>query len=154
MGRISLSNGYTPIPEGTHIFKIIGVTYKEEYGKLEIKMQTREGLTHTERYTLVTKDGEQNDGALSAFSFFARTALNDFSAQDIDPEELVGYFMECDVEHDVQASSKNPDKTVTFVRLAEKRSSEGWVEEEPSSAVSNAPAHKSGQPLDLDALLG
>lgn len=106
MGKIALSEGYTVIPEGTHIFKIVEVNYKEAYGKLEIKMKTAKGQVHTERFSLIKQDGSSNEGALNAFSYFARTALNDYTAQDIDPEELVGYFIECDVEHDIQPSNK------------------------------------------------
>ena len=136
MGKIALSEGYTVIPEGTHIFKIVEVNYKEAYGKLEIKMKTAKGQTHIERFSLIKQDGSSNEGALIAFSHFARTALNDYTAQDIDPEELVGHFLECDVVHDIQPSNKNPNKTVTFARLADKRPAEGYDEK-----------------IDLDALL-
>ena len=161
MGKIALSEGFSPIPEGTHIFKIVGVDYKEAYGKLEIKMKTAKGQVHTERFSLIKQDGSSNEGALNAFSYFARTALNDYTAQDIDPEELVGYFIECDVEHDIQPSNKNPDKTVTFARLTDKRPAEGYDEEEvitpPVKKKGIAPAKKTeikSENLDLDALLG
>lgn len=160
MGKITLSEGFSPIPEGTHIFKIVGVDYKEAYGKLEIKMKTAKGQVHTERFSLIKKDGSSNEGALNAFSYFARTALNDYTAQNIDPEELVGYFIECDVEHDIQPSNKNPDKTVTFVRLTDKRPAEGYDEEEvitPPTKKEAAPAKKTeikSENIDLDALLG
>ena len=161
MGKIALSEGFSPIPEGTHIFKIVGVDYKEAYGKLEIKMKTAKGQVHTERFSLIKQDGSSNEGALNAFSYFARTALNDYTAQDIDPEELVGYFIECDVEHDIQPSNKNPDKTVTFARLTDKRPADGYDEAEvitpPVKKKEIAPAKKTeikSKNLDLDALLG
>ncbi len=164
MGKIALSEGYTVIPEGTHIFKIVEVNYKEAYGKLEIKMKTAKGQVHTERFSLIKQDGSSNEGALNAFSYFARTALNDYTAQNIDPEELVGYFIECDVEHDIQPSNKNPNKTVTFVRLADKRPAEGYDEEEvitppapAKKAASTLSAKKTevkSKEIDLDALLG
>lgn len=164
MGKIALSEGYTVIPEGTHIFKIVEVNYKEAYGKLEIKMKTAKGQTHIERFSLIKQDGSSNEGALNAFSYFARTALQDYTAQDIDPEELVGFFIECDVEHDIQPSNKNPNKNVTFVRLTDKRPADGYTEEE---VITPAPAPKktatattakktevkSGD-IDLDELLG
>lgn len=161
MGKISLSEGFTVIPEGTHIFKIVEANYKESFGKLEIKMKTAKGLMHIERFSLLRSDGSTNDGALNAFSYFARTALGDFSAQDIDPAELVGHFIECDVEHDVQPSTKNPSRNVTFVRLTDKRPADGFDEAEvmssPSKKPTAAPAVKApvkaGQ-IDLDALLG
>jgi hypothetical protein len=166
MGKITLSEGFTVIPEGTHIFKIIEVNYKEQFGKLEIKMKTAKGQTHIERFSLLKADGSTNEGALNAFSYFARAALGDFSAQDIDPEELVGFFVECDVEHDIQPSNKNPEKNVTFVRLADKRHAEGYDEEEvvtpppakkKTAAPAPAPTKKTevkAEDIDLDALLG
>lgn len=160
MGKIALSEGYTVIPEGTHIFKIVEVNYKEAYGKLEIKMKTAKGQTHIERFSLIKQDGSSNEGALNAFSYFARTALQDYTAQDIDPEELVGFFIECDVEHDIQPSNKNLNKNVTFVRLTDKRPADGYTEEEvntPKKAATATTAKKtevkSGD-IDLDELLG
>lgn len=111
MAKIGLSEGFTLIPEGTHVFKITAVNYKEAFGKLEITMQTQSGAKHIERFSLLKTDGSPNEGALNAFSYFAKTALNDFSLTEIDHEDLVGCFIECDVEHDVQPNKNKPDKT-------------------------------------------
>lgn len=160
MAKIGLSEGFTLIPEGTHVFKITAVNYKEAFGKLEITMQTQSGAKHIERFSLLKTDGSPNEGALNAFSYFAKTALNDFSLTEIDHEDLVGCFIECDVEHDVQPNKNKPDKTVTFARLADKRPSEGWIEGEaptPTPATKPAPAasQTSKKPsFDLNALLG
>lgn len=162
MAKIGLSEGFTLIPEGTHVFKITAVNYKEAFGKLEITMQTQSGAKHIERFSLLKTDGSPNEGALNAFSYFAKTALNDFSLTEIDHEDLVGCFIECDIEHDVQPNRNKPDKTVTFARLADKRPSDGWEEAEaphttPTPAKKAAPAvsqaaKKPG--FDLNALLG
>lgn len=160
MAKIGLSEGFTLIPEGTHVFKITAVNYKEAFGKLEITMQTQSGAKHIERFSLLKTDGSPNEGALNAFSYFAKTALNDFSLTEIDHEDLVGCFIECDVEHDVQPNKNKPDKTITFARLADKRPSEGWDEGEASSpAPTSKPAPAASQTakkpsFDLNALLG
>lgn len=160
MAKIGLSEGFTLIPEGTHVFKITAVNYKEAFGKLEITMQTQSGAKHIERFSLLKTDGSPNEGALNAFSYFAKTALNDFSLTEIDHEDLVGCFIECDVEHDVQPNKNKPDKTVTFARLADKRPSEGWIEgEAPTSTPATKPAPAASQTakkpsFDLNALLG
>lgn len=144
MAKIKLSDGgFTLVPEGTHVFKIASVLYKEDFGKLEITMETATGLKHTERFSLLKPDGSENQGALNAFSYFAKVALDDFAKQEIDPQDLVGHFMECDVTHDVQPSNHEPGKTVTFVRLGDKRSSTGWSATETPKAKP-----------DLRALLG
>ena len=108
-------------------------------------METASGLKHTERFSLLKADGSENQGALNAFSYFAKVALNDFAKQEIDPQELVGHFMECDVTHDILPSNREPGKTVTFVRLGDKRSSSGWSE---------STAEKPKAKPDIRAMLG
>lgn len=167
MAKIGLSEGFSLIPEGTHVFKITAVNYKEDFGKLEVVMQTQSGAKHTERFSLLKSDGQPNEGALNAFSYFAKVALDDFSLVEIDHEDLLGHFVECDVEHDKQPSNKDPNKTVTFVRLADKRVSYGW-DESATPVPAHAPAApkatpkaaptttgSNGKPMvDLKALLG
>lgn len=146
MAKIALSGGFSLIPEGTHIFQIIDVVYKEEFGKLEIKMKTAKGQTHTERFNLMKSDGSMNEGAINAFSYFAKTAMNDYTLSDIDHQDLIDCFLECTVEHNVLPSNKDPNKTVTFVRLADKSPADGFDEEVAPQKASGA--------VDLDALLG
>lgn len=154
MAKIALSEGFALIPEGIHIFQITDVVYKEEFGKLEVKMKTAKGQTHTERFNLMKSDGSMNEGAINAFSYFAKTALNDYTLTEIDHQDLVDCFIECTVEHDVLPSNKDPNKTVTFVRLADKSPADGFDEEvAPLKKTEAAPKKASGS-IDLDALLG
>ena len=158
MAKLTLSKStFSVIPEGTHIFKITEVEYKEQFGKLNITMETQSGLRHTERFSLLKANGESNEKAMNAFSYFARVALNDFSAEEIDPVDLTGHYIECDVEHDVQPSNKDPNKTVTFAGLTEKRPSEGWGEVKTASAPPEKPKviTEGGKPkFDLKKVLG
>ncbi len=163
MAKIGLSAGFSVIPEGTHTFRITAVNYKEAFGKLEVSMQTQSGSKHIERFSLLKSDGSPNEGAMNAFSYFARAAMNDYDLDEIDHEDLVNRFIECDIEHDVQDNKNKPGQTITFVRLADKRPSEGWdVEEAPktTSPKKTAPApaavtKKGGKPaMDLASLLG
>ena len=154
MAKIALSEGFTLIPEGIHIFQITDVVYKEEFGKLEVKMKTAKGQSHTERFNLMKSDGSMNEGAINAFSYFAKTALNDYTLTEIDHRDLVDCFIKCTVEHDVLPSNKNPNKTVTFVRLADKSPADGFDEDvAPPKKTGSAPKKASGA-IDLDALLG
>ena len=34
MAKIGLSDGFSLVPEGTHVFKIITVNYNEDFGKM------------------------------------------------------------------------------------------------------------------------
>lgn len=164
MAKIGLTEGFSLIPEGTHVFKITDVKYKEEFGKLEVTMQTQGGSKHIERFFLLKTDGSPNEGAYNAFSYFAKTALQDFSATEIDHTDLIGHFIECDIEHDVQPNKNKPGQTVTFVRMTDKRPSDGWEEtgdatptsaEKTAPAASQAPKQAGKKPsMDLAALFG
>ena len=151
MAMIKLSNNFQPIPEGTHVFKITAVDYKETYGKMEITMTTASGKKHIERYSLLKDNGEPNDGALNAFSYFAKTALNDFDCEEVDPQDLVGHYMKCVVEHQQVESRTKPGTFVTFVKLAEKEPADAFEGEEPQEEEF-VPVTKKG--FDLDDLLG
>ncbi|MBS6063987.1 MAG: hypothetical protein KH972_08950 [Peptostreptococcaceae bacterium] len=150
MGRIPMTNGFVLIPEGEYIFKIDEVKNDEDFGKIEIKLVTSDGLKHTERFSLKNADDTYNEGALGAFSYFCKTAMNDFSMEDIDPDELVGHFISAEVVHNKQPNRKDPTKTVTFANLGDKSPAEGF-DEEPTSSKKET-KKKTG--LDINALLG
>ena len=124
--KLSKSSGYSVIPEGKHIFKITKAEYDEDFGKIELDMVTAAGQKHTERFSLLKADGEINEGALNAFSYFAKVALNDFDVEEIEPEELVGNYIECDVTHEKVESNKEAGKMLTFARLGDKSPASGF----------------------------
>lgn len=156
MAKIPLTTGFKLIPEGSHVFQIVKVLYKEEYGKMEVTMQTIDGLQHVERFSLLRADGEVNPGAMNAFSFFAKTALNDFTVDEIDEQDLVGHFMRCTVEHEDVESTKTPGKMLTFARLGDKEPADGFDDIDiPFDKPAAKPAAKAKQSsFDLNALLG
>lgn len=164
MAKIGLSEGFSLIPKGTHVFKITGVNYKEDFGKMEITMQIASGQKHVERFSLLNKDGEPNQGGLNAFSYFAKVALNDFSLTEIDHEDLVGRFIRCEVDHEEVESNRTPGKMLKFVRLGDKEPADGFDEEPAAPAPAKkekaaekpATTAKSGgkKPFDLNSILG
>lgn len=118
MAKIKLSEGgFSLIPEGTTIFKIVDVEYKEDFGKMKVEMQTKTGGKHTEQFTLLTKSGEVNEGALKAFSYFAKTALNNFQLDEIDETDLIGCYIQATVKHEEFESNKEPGKMLKNARL-------------------------------------
>lgn len=118
MARIKLSEGgFTLIPEGVTTFKIVDVEYSEDYGKMKVYMQTQSGTKHTEQFTLLDKKGEVNDGALKAFSYFAKTALNNYELDEIDESDLIGCYITATVKHEEFESNKNPGRMLKSVRL-------------------------------------
>lgn len=120
MARIALSKntGFTLIPEGFHVFKVVDVDMSkyDGFGKIEVKMETANGQKHSERFSLLNAKGEVNEGALNAFSYFARTVLNDYKADDIDPVELVGHFIRAEVKH-VESTTINERTGKPYVNI-------------------------------------
>ena len=166
MARIGMSSGFVLCPEGNHVFRIYDVEYKEDFGKIEVKMVTADGITHTERFSILKANGEFNDKALNAFSYFAKTALNNFEVEEIDHTDLIDHYIGATVVHNEQPKKDDPTQTVKFANLTDK-----WVElefdkkpvekaltlgKETKEAPKQAPAPKpvENKALDLDSLLG
>lgn len=132
MAKMKLSeNTFKLIPEGATTFKVMEVNDEkyEDFGKLEIKLQTAKGETHVERFTLLKANGEINDGALKAWSYFARTCLNNFQADEIDTQDIVGCYVTATVVHKTYTRTKG-DKAgteATTVRLKEYTTASGFA---------------------------
>lgn len=163
MAKIGLSEGFSLIPKGTHVFKIIEVKYKEDFGKMEVVMQTASGQKHTERFSLLGSDGEPNQGGLNAFSYFAKAAMNDFAMTEIeDEQDLVGHYIRCEVDHEEVESNKNPGKMLKFVRLGNKEPADGFDEvpamqkqsKPAATQTAKEPAKQGAQKFDLGSILG
>lgn len=159
MARIPLTSGFVLAPEGVHVFKITEVKYDEDFGKLEISMVTSQGIKHTERFKLLDGNNQPNEKALNAFSYFAKTALNRYDADEIDHTELVGHYIRAEVIHSQIPSNKDPNKMMTFANLGDKSPADGFDDAPAEAAQTAAPAPAAtppatAKPLDLDKLLG
>lgn len=180
MARISMTGGFMMVPAGTHIFRIYGVDYDEDFGVLTVYLINAKGMTHRERFGLKNANGEPNDGAMGAFSYFAKCAMNDFEMEDLDPEDLVGHYIEAEVIHTEVPSTKEGQegKMRTFANLGDKAPAEGFDTEPVAKALTKvledserpgkrrdrksskkpapAPQNESEtiEKLDLDSLLG
>lgn len=126
MANISLTSGFSICPEGRHIFRIYRVDYDKEFGKLAIHLVNAQGVTHIERFSLMDKSGEMNSKACNAFSFFAKTAMNNFSLESIDHTELIGHYIGGEITHSHLPSRNDPTKSVTFANIGEKWVADGF----------------------------
>lgn len=142
--------GFKIVPEGNHIFKITDCKWDEDFGKLEFTLETANGYKHIERFGLLDINGEVNEKANNAYSFFARTALNNPSVDEIEHTDLVGCYIEATVEHDKKPSRNDPAKTVTFVKLGDKKAASGFAK---TTAPTTSGARESAK-VNLDDLLG
>ena len=104
-------------PEGRHIFRIYKVDFNQDFGQVKVHMVNAQGITHIEKFYLYNTDGSMNNSACNAFSYFARTALNDFTREAIDHTELVNHYIGAEVVHKVQPNKNDPTKNVTFANL-------------------------------------
>ena len=145
MARIPMTGGFQIMPEGEQVLKITKAEYDEDFGKAIFTLENAKGQTCQERFGLLNQDGSPNEKALGAFSFFAKTALNNFDIEDVDPEELVGHYLRAEVIHNKVPSTKDPSKMMTFVNLGSTS---------PAAGFEGAPAHTKSSGLDLNALLG
>lgn len=131
MAKMKLSEStFTLIPEGVTTFKVMKVddSKYEDFGKLEVKLQTVKGETHIERFALTKANGELNEGALKAWSYFARTCLNNFSVDEIDTQDIVGCYITATVKHETYTRTKG-DKVgteATTVRLNDYTTASGF----------------------------
>lgn len=161
MAQIKMTSGFTVCPEGVHIFRIYKVDYDQDFGKITVHLVNAKGITHTERFSLIGNNGAVNDKACNAFSYFAKTALNDFSLDEIDHTDLVGHYIKAEVVHTVTTSTKDPSKTMTFANLTNKWVADGFDTTPVSKALTLGtetvevaqPAPTQSKGLDLDSLL-
>ena len=132
MAKMKLSeSAFKVIPEGVTVFKVMEVddSKYEDFGKLAIKLQTAKGETHVENFTLIKANGDLNEGALKAWSYFARTCLNNFQADEIDTQDVVGCYIQATVKHEKYTRTKG-DKAgqeATAVRLNDYAPASGFA---------------------------
>ena len=126
MAIIQMTGGFAVCPEGNHIFRIYKVDYDPDFGKLIVHMINAQGIKHSERFTLMKSDGEMNDKACNAFSFFAKTALNDFTIAEIDHTALVNHYIGGKIEHTNLPSRTDATKTITFANITDKWVADGF----------------------------
>lgn len=153
MAKMKLSeSAFKMIPEGVTTFKVMSVddSKYEDFGKLEVKLQTAKGETHIERFGITNAKGEINEGALKAWSYFARTCLNDFNADEIDTQDIVGCYITATVKHESYTRTKG-DKAgqeATTVRLNDYTTASGFV----GGSVNEDPDEDIDELDDLDDL--
>lgn len=155
MAKMKLSEStFTLIPEGVTTFKIMEVddTKYEDFGKIAVKMQTAKGETHSENFSLIKANGELNEGALKAWSYFARVCLNNFQADEIDTQDIVGCYVKATVKHEKFTRTKG-DKAGTegtSVRLNDYATATGFG----GGAASDADTDDADDDIDdLDSFL-
>lgn len=155
MAIIPMTSGFAICPEGKHIFRIYQVDYKPDFGKLAVYMVNAQGVKHIERFSLMNQSGEMNESACNAFSFFAKTALNNFEITEIDHNDLVDHYIGGTIVHTKLPSTNDPKKEVTFANMTEKWVAEGFDTEPVAKAMTlgKEEVQPSQGNVDLNSLL-
>lgn len=162
MAMIPMTNTFSICPKGEQVFRIYKVEYNEDFGKLIVHLVNAQGNIVQNRFSLMNQDGSSNDKACNAFSFFAKSALNDFNIPAVDPMTLVDRYIKLEVTHTEAASNKTAGATVTFVNVKNPSVANGFDTEPCAKALTigkevNIPTSPAPEAtttgLDLNALL-
>lgn len=158
MAIIPMTSGFAICPEGKHIFRIYQVDYKPDFGRLVVYMVNAKGVKHIERFSLMSQSGEMNEQACNAFSFFAKTALNNFEITEIDHNDLVDHYIGGEIVHTKTPSKNDPTKELTFANMTEKWVADGFDTTPVEKALTLgktdvAPVQQAQGNVDLNSLL-
>ena len=153
MAKMKLSeSAFSLIPEGTTIFKVMEVddSKYDDFGKLAVKLQTAKGETHTESFTLIKANGELNEGALKAWSYFARVCLNNFQADEIDTQDVVGCYIQATVKHEtyIRTKGERAGTEAKTVRLNDYTTATGFAGAKANLDVEDDPDSDDSDDLD------
>lgn len=133
MSSIPLTNGFKLMSEGKHLLKVVDVEDNMDFGKVNIKLKNAKGESITNRFILKKASGDWNEGALNAFSFFAKTVMNDYTLKSIEPKEMIGHFVIANITHTEQTNKNDESKTITFANVSTVYPTEEKFEEDDDS---------------------
>lgn len=123
-------SSFTPIPEGVTTFKVISVDDSKfsDYGKLEVKLVTERGQKHTERFSFLKANGEQNEIAQKLWSFLVRACLKDALIEEADSQAIVEHYFTANVKHEtyIRTKGENAGLEATSIRLYDYKATSGF----------------------------
>lgn len=99
MITLPLTGGFAPMDEGEQVLRIYGVEYDERKANLTIHMINAQAQTMREVFRFKKANNETNEGAMNAFSYFAKVAMGDFELTELNPENLVNRYIRVEVVH-------------------------------------------------------
>lgn len=152
MAKITLaeSNGaFINQPGKNVLLRITKAKYDTGFGKVEIVLENENGEIVNNNYNLIDNDGSTNEGALKAFSYFARVAVGDWSRDDIEDEDLVGCFIRCDIEMKEGTKLSKDGKTLEFANIVKSYMTDDKFEPKKKEK-STKPAAKKSKPVVED----
>lgn len=143
MGRLNINRRDTRIlPAGDCVLLIKKVDFNENFGKLAIYLENKDGIQHIERYNLLKPNGDINNYPCELASSFALACFGNDIA-DYDPVEMKGHYIHATVLH--REYKTENEEIRTYVNIAyNKAPAKGFEEDEGGTA----------KIIDIDNLLG
>ena len=121
MAKIKLSEstggGYITKEEKNALLKITHAEYDMDFGKVKINLVNERGESMQNNFNLLNSDGTNNDGALKAFSYFARVAVGDWDRDDVEDTEMIGRFIRGDISVREGENKNKNGETMKFANL-------------------------------------
>ncbi|MFT8425657.1 MAG: hypothetical protein ABF630_09365 [Liquorilactobacillus sp.] len=151
IGTVEVNSGL--LPEGHVVLKVesIDTSKYEDFGKLSINLVTKSGQKHVERFQFQKADGSLNEGAQKAWSYWVGVILDQWGAGEADTDELVGKYIQADVEHvESDTVSDKTGKPFVNVRLNNMKSADGF--DSTDDEENEAPSQNDDVEDDLDDL--
>lgn len=138
--------GFSLIPEGVHVFKVVGCTDKyEDFDKVSYELQVASGQKITTNFNFVDSKGEVNEIATYYWSKFARACLNLGANEEpeIDFSDLVGCYVEAEVKHNtyIAKSGDHKGEEMTGANILDKSYA-------PASGFPGSTTAKAKSPVD------
>lgn len=117
--------GFSLIPEGTHVLKVVDCTDKyEDFGKVSYELQNASGQKISNRFNFIDAKGEVNEIGAFYWSKFARACLNLGANEEpeIEFSDLVGCYVEAEVKHNtyIAKSGERKGEEMTGANLVDK----------------------------------
>lgn len=107
--KLSESTNTSLIAEGEHILQITKVEDKSMFGKLDFTLRNAKGQFANNNF----KNLDTNPKAVNVMSYFVRCALDDFTVEEIEPKDLVGRYVKCEITHNKGAKATFANVTNT-----------------------------------------
>lgn len=138
------------LPAGHYEFKVTEIddAKYDDFGKLSIIMTTQGGQTHRENFQFTKPNGKANDGAIKAWSFWVGAILGKWGDGEVDSDELLGKYFECNVTtEDSDTINEKTGKPYQNNRLNDIKSISGF-----SDGGDEPDAEEDADDDDLDGL--
>lgn len=149
-------SGFQLCPEGRRVFKITKVDDNdyEKFGDLTIQLQDKKGNTHKETFKTINTNGEVNEGACKALSFFISTALNNFELEghEVELQDITNHYIEGEIKHE-KLTSKTNGKEYTNARFGDWKPATNFENDTTSSVVKKKVKVEEESTEDIDDFL-